>query len=478
MRTDEFAGTLAGAHETECNLKESHSDAGLTLAAVGDIVMDRAVQISARALMNHAIQDPHLRIASGFERLFVEIKDNLAEADIVFGNLETPLASGLSRRRNVCGDRKSLHRQTNMDPGEPYDGRVYTGAGFSFNAHPALALALKNTGFNIVSTANNHSLDRGSAGVDLTIDALRTAGIDPIGTRRSTESGCAPHTIKDIKGIRVAFFAWTLPLNRFAGLPCSDKGLHQVSTLTSAPPDLRHAANSPAQHTGPRQGISSQAAIERITGQIARAKEDPAIDLVVVSVHWGIQCVSIPSPLQRRLAHAMTDAGADIVLGHHPHVLQPIERYATVDGRQAVVAYSLGNFISGYWRPWGNLRFNEQTSVILYVDIIKRAGNTTISEIRYLPAICASRTWNEARIIQVSRFSEYPESSRSTPLIEKSLHGKNGWLAWMSLTYLIKNPFCALLSASDVMWEGIIALQLAVAGLLRRTQKHHPENKT
>lgn len=434
-------------------MSEPHSGSRVTLAAVGDIMMDRAVQLSARALIDPGMEASPLRPASGFERLFEEVRDSLAKADIVFGNLETPIATALSRRKHRDADGRLVHRQITVDLQEPYDGEAYTGAGFSFNAHSALAMALKNTGFNIVSTANNHALDRGSNGVDLTIDALREAGIEHIGTRRSTEcrhDASAPYVTKNINGLEIAFFAWTLPSNGVAGLWGGNDRLHQVSSLMSTPPGL-----------------------ESITAQIAMAREDPAVDLVVVSIHWGIQCVSTPSPLQRRLARAMSDAGADIILGHHPHVLQPLERYTTPDGRQALVAYSLGNFVSGYWRPWGKHRLSEQTSVILYVDVIKRDGHTTISDVRYLPTVSVSRTRNGARVIQVAALSESPEGSRAARLIENSLHGKTGALTWMSIAYLARNPFCMLLAASDVVWEGVTALRLSLGGSLRRGRKHH-----
>jgi hypothetical protein len=232
---------------------ESRSDARVTLAAVGDIVMDRAVQVSAKALMDPAIVAPHLRVASGPERLFEGVKHSLADADIVFANLETPIASGLSRTKCRDADGRLVHKQISPNPQEVYDGKAYTGAAFSFNAHPALALALKNTGFNIVSTANNHSLDRGSNGVDLTIDALREAGIDHIGTRRSTESSPdagAPHAVKTVKGVRIAFFAWTLPLNSVGGPWGSKDRLHQVKTLMSPPSRYREHHHQPGGPAG------------------------------------------------------------------------------------------------------------------------------------------------------------------------------------------------------------------------------------
>ena len=445
----------------------------MTIAAVGDIVMDRAVQMSAKALIGPDTEAPPLRMAGGFERLFDGVRQSLSEADIVFANLETPLASGLGRRKSRNADGRLVHRQISLDPREAYDGEAYTGAAFSFNAHPALALALKNTGFNILSTANNHSFDRGSKGVDLTIDALREAGIEHIGTRRSTEGSdyaCAPHAVKDIKGVRIAFFAWTLPLNGVAGLWGGNDRLRQISSLMSA--SAGTTTNPSPQQAKPQGGTRPRSALDSIIAQIASAREDPAVDMVVVSVHWGIQCVSCPSPLQRRLARAITDAGADIVLGHHPHVLQPVERYTAPDGRQALVAYSLGNFISGYWRPWGRLRFNEQTSAILYIDVVKRDGVTTISNVRHLPTISVCRTRNGARIIQVAGFAESPQGGRAKRLIENSLHGKTGRLAWMSIAYLARNPFCLLLAASDIMWESVITLLLLVTGSSHSRQKH------
>jgi poly-gamma-glutamate synthesis protein (capsule biosynthesis protein) len=171
---------------------------------------------------------------------------------------------------------------------------------------PAWARVLREAGIRFVTLANNHVMDFGPEGLLATIDALRRAGVGFAGAGRNRDEACAP-VFLDLAGRRVAL------LGRSAVI---------VSAPTYAAPGVPGVAFLETDET-----------LEAIRACRARA------DLVILMVHWGIEEYSYPSPAQRALARRFIEAGADLVLGHHPHVLQGIERFG--DG---VVAYSLGNF--------------------------------------------------------------------------------------------------------------------------------------
>lgn len=165
---------------------------------------------------------------------------------------------------------------------------------------PNAAKGLAYAGFNIVSLANNHVMDYGKTALLETINVLSRHGIRFAGARENVESASEPVTV-EVKDMKIAFLAYSL-------LP---KAMHRM------------------QDTGDTSTI--------LKG-IQKAKK--RTDVTVVSLHWGYEFVDVPSPKQIQFAHEIIESGADIVLGHHPHVLQGIERY-----KKGIVAYSLGNFV-------------------------------------------------------------------------------------------------------------------------------------
>ena len=205
----------------------------------------------------------------------------LSEPDLMAGNLETPITTG----------------------GVPVEGMPYV-----YKTRPEALPVLKNVGFDVMSLANNHLLDQGVEGLRDTISHLNDAGIGHMGAGNNDEEAFAPY-IKEVKGIKVAYIG----LTRF---------LPYVSWKAD-----RNVA-----------GIAETYDSRRAVAAIERAKEDA--DLVVVMVHWGVDKMDKPEPYQQELAKQYIDAGADLVIGSHPHVLQGFEQY-----KGKWIAYSLGNFI-------------------------------------------------------------------------------------------------------------------------------------
>jgi len=249
----------------------------LTLVAVGDLLMHQDVKRAAT-------QDP-----GGFQALWSDLDPIFKAADLVFGNLETPIAP-------VSGG-----------PGRP----------FVFNAPVELPPALKASGFAILATANIHAYDQGSKGVVETLERLEAAGLTAIGSGRDRQQAEAPH-ILERKGIKLAFLAYNDLFNI----------------------DLNREGKGP---------------------WVARLREDQATeavrlartsaDLVIVSLHWGKEYEHTPQLRQREIAAKLIEAGADLIIGHHPHVLQPLE-WIEAKGRKGAVAFSLGNFISNQDRKY------------------------------------------------------------------------------------------------------------------------------
>jgi poly-gamma-glutamate capsule biosynthesis protein CapA/YwtB (metallophosphatase superfamily) len=223
---------------------------------------------------------------------FALVCEPLRGADICFGNLECALTD--------------YSRST---PGKSLES-VRAGQNFLFKAAPQRSASLlAAAGFDILSLANNHAMDYCGEGLRDSITALDGAGVAWVGGGHNAAEAAAPRII-DCRGWRVGFLAYSLIV----------------------PPGSRAAADSPGINTLAKEFTPAlQEAIGALRTQC---------DIVVVSFHWGKESSSSPQRYQREIAHSAIDAGADIVAGHHPHCLQPVELYGG-----GVIAYSLGNFL-------------------------------------------------------------------------------------------------------------------------------------
>jgi poly-gamma-glutamate synthesis protein (capsule biosynthesis protein) len=251
---------------------------------------------------------------SGYDSPFQRVSAELKTGDITIANLESPIA------RN---------------------GSEFTGKKFRFRAEPAVAGALKISGINLVTLANNHTMDFGEQALVETMKYLESAGIAWIGAGE-TLAEARKMALYTIKGKRIAFLGYSLtqPVEFFAGRdrPGTAPGFEKIFVE-----DIRQAR------------------------QLA--------DYVIVSFHWGTEGISEIQPYQRTVAHKAIDAGADVIIGHHPHVLRGIERY-----KAGIVFYSLGNFIFAGKSKTADaglmvrLRFSEgrREAELLPLDILHR----------------------------------------------------------------------------------------------------------
>jgi poly-gamma-glutamate synthesis protein (capsule biosynthesis protein) len=276
----------------------------------------------------------------GFDYPFQKVARDLQRGDIAIGNLEAPLA-----RR----------------------GNEFVGKKFRFKASPAAAPALKRAGFSILSLANNHILDYGDTALQETMDVLARQGVLTVGAGMDLDTARRVSII-EAKGKKVAFLAYSLTL----------------------PAEFFAARNRPG--TAPAYPALFEADIRS-----ARAMAD----YVIVSFHWGKEGVGKPTSTQVDFAHRAIDSGADVVIGHHPHVLQGVEQY-----RHGVIFYSLGNFVFGSMSKASDLGAIARITLdqgVKGVELIP--VNVRNGEVRFQPRLLSGKARQKAitRMATLSR---------------------------------------------------------------------------
>lgn len=244
-----------------------------TLTAVGDVLIHSLVYDAAKT-------------ANGFDftPMLAEVKPYLEKADLTIANQET------------------------MIGGEEIGLSTYP----SFNSPYEVASALQDSGVDIVSIANNHTLDRGEKALQNATAFYNKIGMPYTGGYHSEEDSKLIRTLKR-NGITFSFLAYTYGTN---GIPVPEGKPYLVNLID----------------------------MSKISKEIQQAKE--LSDVVVVSLHFGNEYQRMPSDEQKQMAKDVVGFGADIILGHHPHVLQPMEWVEAENGHNGFVAYSLGNFLS------------------------------------------------------------------------------------------------------------------------------------
>ena len=285
-----------------------------SLSAIGDVMCHNTQYIDAYNSSTDSYD---------FSYVFEDIKNYIEAADISIGSLETTFAGK---------DRGYSNYPT-------------------FNSPEELAYDLSEMGLDVLSTAGNHSLDKGFSGLSNTLDVLDDANISHSGTYRSQEDRDSV-LIEDVKGVKVAILSYTYGTN---GIPI--------------PSDKEFCVNL----------------IDRdlIKEDIENAKSQNA-DVIIACMHWGIEYQTKPNSEQEDLADFLFQNGVDIILGNHPHVLQPMEKKSITleDGtvKDCFVVYALGNFICDQNAE------NTRNSIILNLDITKNSdGKISIDKVDYVP---------------------------------------------------------------------------------------------
>ncbi len=326
-----------------------------------------------------------------FEGMYANLKDKISSADLAFINAEGPLNAD------------------SAPSGYP-----------SFNARRGAGDALVNVGFDIVNLANNHMLDyHGAEGLHGTINFWKTKRVLTIGGYEGEEDY---NTIRRINcnGIDIALLSYTYGTNG--------------NYLPAGTTDLWIPYIDDAD----------------ITRQITEAKGKA--DCVIVSMHWGTENEFAPTAEQQRLAKLIADAGANVIIGHHSHTIQPIEWVTGISGNQTLVTYSLGNFL--------HTQLNSINLVggTVTFDIVKdaKSGEVTVEDPVFDPTVCHytanlavldSLDYYKRENIMIYRLAEYTEELAAS-------HGSQNWGAFnlSTLTDYVTSTIDAKFLPDDWPW--------------------------
>ncbi len=284
----------------------------------------------------------------GWSRVFRGLQESIDASDIAFINLETPLVEDVRE--------------------------VRTGSPPILGAPSSAAQGLADAGVDVVGLANNHSYDQRAIGMARTITALDNAGVVGVGAHPE-EARAYAHRIVERAGVRVAFLSYTARIN---GGPGGRPPAAYVATFRN--------------HE------------EQLEAALRTAQADA--DIVVLGVHWSHDFVEEPHRVQRRWAAQWVEAGADLILGTGPHVLQRVDRVSSPRG-DAVVAYSLGNLVSNQGKRFRHgrrisdavhpaLRLAETRDAVVLRTRFQISDRVSINSLRATPLWTANNFWEMA----------------------------------------------------------------------------------
>ncbi len=276
-----------------------------------------------------------------FDAIYEEITSFVEPADIAFINQETVLA------------------------GKDFGYSTYP----RFNTPQALGKTLADAGFDVISHANNHIMDKGSSAAVQTLNFWNTIpGVNVIGLHASEESRNTDHVIIEKNNIKAGFLAYT----------CSTNGL-------PVPKDMPY--------------LVSLADKEIMAKEIDALR--PLCDVLIVSIHWGVEYEHTQNADQETWSAFLAEHNVDIVLGHHPHVLQPYTYIPRADGKQMLCYYSLGNFVSAQDEAPRHL------GGMAYIKLKKTDSNIEIEEANIIPMVTYFTTvWDGFKVYPLHAYTE------------------------------------------------------------------------
>ena len=292
-----------------------------------------------------------------FSYVYEDIKNYTLSSDITIGSLETTFA----------GKEKGYSNYP------------------TFNTPDSLATALKNIGVDVVSLAGNHALDYGYTGLCRTIDVFNNIGLSHLGTYKTAEDQ-EKILIKDVKGVKIAFINYTYGTN---GIPVPSGKEFCVNLIDK----------------------------DFIKKQINQAKEQN-VDMIVACMHWGTEYRTTANSEQKDLANFLFENGVDVILGNHPHVLEPMEKKTITlqDGttKEVFVVYALGNFTAD--------QRDEITrdSAILNLTITKNSDSKiSIDKVNYVPIYMYKNTnvsTHKFKILDIEKTIKDYEEGKNTSI--------------------------------------------------------------
>ncbi|OHD63699.1 MAG: hypothetical protein A2176_05595 [Spirochaetes bacterium RBG_13_51_14] len=330
-------------------------DAGETrISFTGDIIMHIPVKASALSHNKPGRGKNETLNNQGFDYLFTRIKDSFKDSDIVVGNMEFPVSPPFHSRDRV------------------------------FNCYPEVLAALKDAGFTMVHIANNHILDQGVAGAINTITFLQNNGLDFIGVN-SDEKTARKGVVKKVRGIRIGLIGYAGYLN--FRRPRNPKGFFLNWFYDD----------------------------DIVIADIADIRKK--CDFLVMVVHAGVEYTYLPRAFDADRMKKYINRGVDLIIGHHPHFIQPAERVIADDGRVCFIFYSLGNFISNQdtraAEYFNGVPLNTRDSIIVHC-ILERScsGKRPSARFEVQPVHTVNRIDIDTRLRTIQTVSTYHEVQR------------------------------------------------------------------
>lgn len=318
----------SGAAEPEATPTPEPEPSAVTLTLAGDLVMH--TPLNDEALQPDGSYD--------YTPLFEDVEHYISEADYALCCMEAAMTGE-----------------------EPWSGYPL------FHVPDDLAYSLKDVGFDLINMASNHAVDGFKRGIDRTLDVLDEAGLDHVGTYRTPAERDANNGIlvKEINGISIAFLNYTYGTN---AIPIDE---------------YNYAVNV---YNNDYMTTLVDVNYNMLDADMAAARALDT-DIIAVSVHWGAEYLTSQNIYQQRLADYFFRQGADLVIGGHPHVPEPIEirKIDNGDGttRTGFLCYCLGNLLSCQTRQYTDL------SAMVQLELTKdpETGETTITSCEYIPMI-------------------------------------------------------------------------------------------
>lgn len=305
--------------------------ARVTLVFGGDVIPHDPIKYVA-AHRARAGEDPN---NEGWDHVLGPLAPVLQRADVAVVNLETPIVTVK----------------------QPETGEMV------FNARPALLGALKRVGVDVATFANNHCLDQHREGITSTRAFLEEAGLLTAGAANDAAAAWTP-LVLERRGVRVGVLAVTRWLNGFHN--AKDEGLPHVPAVPYAKEPI----------TGGRN----------VDALLATVREHAAVlDALIVTIHWGAEYQQAPALEDRKLAQQLIDAGATAIIGHHPHVLQPVEWLERSRGGKGLVVFSLGNLVSN--QDFGDPNGVKRDGLLVELAFVREApgGPVRLEAVRGVP---------------------------------------------------------------------------------------------
>ncbi|WP_077604761.1 CapA family protein [Oceanobacillus sojae] len=346
---EDNTGTSHSTRENSQTVKETDEiDPKVTVAAIGDILIHDRVYDDAWDGKKY-----------DFKPMLAEVADYLKEPEITVANQETIMGGesiGLS--------------------GYP-----------SFNSPFEIGDDLQDAGIDMVTMANNHTLDRGEEAIQNAIAYYEEIGMPYTGSFKSEEDQSEIRVLKTDQDISVAFLSYTYGTNGIS--------------VPAGKPYLVNLIDR-----------------EQIKKEVEKANE--LADVTIVSLHFGIEEERMPNQEQEDLAQYAADLGVDVVIGNHPHVLQPVEWLEGKEGNKTLVAYSLGNFLSGQYQ------FYNRIGGIFEFDLVKEEDEVLVKTPRFLPTFVEFEedgdTMTDVHVVPLEKASEEQIENPDAVLSEIKSH--------------------------------------------------------